>query len=96
MSVVITGGDIGGVGYCDYFGGLLSGRRVLIKVDMKKSSYNFMIMDIGSNMKRCEICGRELKSLGYARHIAMHRDEWKRTLGQMRKGYSTSMKPSID
>lgn len=25
-------------------------------------------------MKLCNICGRELKSLGYARHMAMHRD----------------------
>jgi hypothetical protein len=42
-------------------------------------------------MKRCNICGRTLKSLGYARHMAMHRDEWERTLKQMAKGRSTSM-----
>ena len=63
---------------------------------MKRSSYSYQIMDIGSNMKRCEICGRDFKSLGYARHMAMHRDKDLKMLEQLKKGRSGSMEASID
>lgn len=29
------------------------------------------------NVHRCKICGKELKALGVARHMAMHRDKAK-------------------
>ena len=48
------------------------------------------------DMKRCNICGRELHPLGYARHMAMHRDEERDRLEQMRKGRSSSMEAHID
>lgn len=47
-------------------------------------------------MKRCNICGRVLHSLGYARHMAMHRDKERELIKMMGKGRSTSMEVNAE